>query len=192
MAMDDLLAQNIRDCVKTVQGVAGLSEPLNRAVELVVRCIQGGGKVLICGNGGSAADAGHLATEFIARFEMDRRPFAAIALTESGSAMTAICNDYGFEQVFARQIRGLAKTGDVVIAITTSGKSKNVLAALETAREMGIGSIAFLGKGGGFTRGVATVDLLVSSDVTARVQEAHLVLYHTLCQLVERELAGGA
>ena len=137
---------------------------------------------------GQRSDASHLATEFVARFHTDRRPYPALCLTDSGSTLTAIGNDYTFDQVFARQVRAFARPGDVLVAITTSGKSRNVLLALEAARDAGVASVAFLGKGGGPTRGVAAVELLVDSDVTARVQEAHLLLYHCLCELVDAAL----
>jgi len=182
------LPDTIDASIKTLQSLTALADPLARAAALVTQCLLAGNKLLICGNGGSASDASHLATEFVVRFQDDRPSYPAISLTDSGSTLTAASNDYGFEQVFARQVRGFARPGDILIAITTSGKSRNVLLALETARQIGISSIAFLGKGGGFTRGVATIDLLVPSDVTARVQEAHLLLYHALCQMVDADL----
>jgi phosphoheptose isomerase len=183
-----LLTANIKAAVATFQALESLAEPLDKAARMLTDCLLGGSKLITCGNGGSAADASHIATEFVVRFVNDRRPYPAISLTDSGSTMTAICNDYAFEQVFARQVRAFGRKGDVLLAITTSGKSKNVLAALQAAREIGISSIALLGKGGGFTKGIATVDLLVPCDVTARVQESHLLLYHCLCELVDAEL----
>jgi len=185
---DALLRANIQASAATLHALTALAEPLGRAAQLVEQCLLGGHKLITCGNGGSASDASHIATEFVARFHTDRRPFPALSLTDSGSTMTAISNDYSFEQVFARQVRAFARHGDVLLAITTSGKSKNILLALQAAKEIGVSSIAFLGKGGGFTGGVATVDLLVPSDVTARVQESHLLLYHCLCELVDAEL----
>jgi D-sedoheptulose 7-phosphate isomerase len=183
-----LLTANIQASVANLQSLPALADALSAACKLATDCLLAGHKLLTCGNGGSASDAAHLATEFVCRFHTDRRPYPALCLTDSGSNLTAISNDSAFEQIFARQVRAFAKPGDVLIAITTSGKSRNILLALEAAREMGVASIAFLGKGGGFTRGVATVDLLVPSDVTARVQEAHLLLYHCLCEMVDATL----
>ena len=135
------------------------------------RCLTSGHKLLVCGNGGSASDATHLATEFLCRFADDRRPYPAISLTANGEFMTAVCNDYHADEIFARQIWGLAEKGDVLIALTTSGKSKNILRALEEAKRKGVESIAFLGRDGGFTKGVATIDLIVPGNNTARIQE---------------------
>jgi phosphoheptose isomerase len=147
-----------------------------------------GHKLLVCGNGGSASDATHLATEFLCRYRQDRRPYPAISLTANGEFMTAVCNDYHADEVFARQVWGLGQTGDIVIAFTTSGKSRNVLRALEEARCRNLHSVCFLGRDGGFTRGVATLDLLVPGNDTARIQEAHKLLFHVLCELVEQGL----
>jgi D-sedoheptulose 7-phosphate isomerase len=155
---------------------------------MVLACLTSGHKLLICGNGGSASDATHLATEFLCRFVADRRPYPAISLTANGELMTAVCNDYGADEIFARQIWGLGQPGDLVIAFTTSGKSKNVRRALEEARRCGIESICFLGRDGGFTKGMATLDLLVAGDNTARIQEGHKLLFHVLCEMVEEKL----
>ena len=171
-----------------VRSLADLEAPLDRAAQMVLRCLTTGHKLLICGNGGSASDATHLATEFLCRYVEDRRPYPAISLTANGEYMTAVCNDYGADEIFARQVWGLAEKGDVLIALTTSGKSKNVLRALEEARRKGIESICFLGRDGGFTKGVATLDLLVPGKVTASIQEAHKLLFHVLCDLVEKKL----
>jgi len=165
-----------------------LEEPLNRAVKMVLHCLTSGHKLLVCGNGGSASDATHLATEFLCRFVEDRRPYPAISLTANGEYMTTVCNDYGADEIFARQVWGLGEKGDVLIAFTTSGKSKNILRALEEAKSRGIDSICFLGRNGGFTKGVATLDLLVPGDNTARIQEAHKLLFHVLCEMAEEKL----
>ena len=182
------LQQTIADSVATLRALAELEEPLNRAAQMVRRCLTAGHKLLLCGNGGSASDATHLATEFLCRFVDDRRPYPAISLTANGELMTAICNDYTFDEVFARQVWGLGEKGDVLIAFTTSGKSKNVLRALEEAKRRGLESICFLGRDGGFTKGVATLDLLVPGTVTARIQEGQKLLFHVLCELVEEKL----
>lgn len=183
-----LLQRAIEDSMTTLRALAAFEEPLNRAAPMVLRCLTSGHKLLVCGNGGSASDATHLATEFLCRFVADRRPYPAISLTANGELMTAICNDYGADEIFARQVRGLGEKGDVLIAFTTSGKSKNVLCALEEAGRKGIESICFLGRDGGFTKGVATLDLLVPGNVTARIQEGQKLLFHVLCEMVEEKL----
>src|ERR1017187_6187305 len=182
------LLRAIEDSVATLRGLTGLEEPLNRAAKMVLACLTTGHKLLVCGNGGSASDATHLATEFLCRYVADRRPYPAISLTANGEFMTAVCNDYGADEIFARQVWGLAEKGDVLIAFTTSGKSKNILRALEEAKRKGIRSICFLGRDGGFTRGVATIDLLVTGNNTARIQEAQKLLYHVLCETVDEKL----
>jgi len=182
------LQRAIEESIATLRNLATLEEPLNRAAQLLGRCLTSGKKLLVCGNGGSASDATHLATEFLCRFKDDRRPYPAISLTANGEFMTAVCNDYQAEEIFARQVWGLAEKGDVLIVITTSGKSKNVVRALEEAKRKGADSIAILGRDGGFTRGLATVDLIVPGTVTARIQEGQKVLYHALCEMVEEQL----
>ena len=184
------LQQAIEDSITTLRALAALEEPLNRAAQMVLRCLTSGHKLLICGNGGSASDATHLATEFLCRFVEDRRPYPAISLTANGEFMTAVCNDYRADEIFARQVWGLGEKGDVLIAFTTSGKSKNVLRALEEAKRKGMESICFLGRDGGFTKGVATLDLLVPGTVTTRIQEGQKLLFHTLCEMVEEKLPG--
>src|SRR5271166_3902868 len=160
------LQKAIDDSVETLRGLTALEEPLNRAAKMVLACLTSGHKLLVCGNGGSASDATHLATEFLCRFAEDRRPYPAISLTANGEFMTAVCNDYSADEIFARQVWGLGAKGDVLIAFTTSGKSRNVLRALEEAKRKGVDSIAILGRDGGFTKGVATVDLLVTGKNT--------------------------
>ena len=182
------LQQAIEGSIATLRGLTGLDEPLNRAAKMVLACLTSGHKLLVCGNGGSASDATHLATEFLCRFREDRRPYPAISLTANGEFMTAVCNDYHADEIFARQVWGLAEKGDVLIVITTSGKSKNVVRALEEAKRKGVESIAILGRDGGFTKGLATVDLIVPGTVTARIQEGQKVLYHALCDMVEEKL----
>jgi D-sedoheptulose 7-phosphate isomerase len=182
------LQKAIEDAVATLRGLTGLEEPLNHAAKMVLACLTSGHKLLVCGNGGSASDATHLATEFLCRYREDRRPYPAISLTANGEFLTAVCNDYGADEIFARQVWGLAEKGDLLIAFTTSGKSKNVLRALEEAKRKGIKSICFLGRDGGFTKGVATIDLIVSGNNTARIQEGHKILFHALCEMVEKKL----
>jgi len=182
------LQKAIDEAVATFRGLTALEKPLNRAAKMVLACLTSGHKLLVCGNGGSASDATHFATEFLCRFCNDRRPYPAISLTANGEFMTAVCNDYHADEIFARQIWGLGGKGDVLIAFTTSGKSKNVLRALEEAKRKGIKSICFLGRDGGFTKGAATIDLPVTGDNTARIQEAQKLLYHVLCEMVDEKL----
>ena len=182
------LERAIEESVASLHRLSALEAPLGRAAALVVRSLTAGHKLLVCGNGGSASDATHLATEFLCRFREDRRPYPAVSLTANGEFITAVCNDYSADEIFARQVWGLGEKGDVLIAITTSGKSKNVLRALEEARRKGVESIALLGRDGGFTKDIATVDLIVPGTATARIQEAQKVLFHALCEMVEEKL----
>jgi phosphoheptose isomerase len=183
-----LLQMTIEDSVAATRALSAFEKPLNRAVDLVVRCLTTGHKLLVCGNGGSASDATHVATEFLCRYCEDRRPYPAISLTANGEFMTAVCNDYSSDEIFARQVWGLGQPGDVLIAFTTSGKSRNVLRALEEANRKKMKSICFLGRDGGFTKGVATVDLLVQGANTARIQEGHTLLFHVLCETADQKL----
>jgi D-sedoheptulose 7-phosphate isomerase len=159
---------------------------LVKIADTMTRALQGGGKILLCGNGGSAADAQHVAAELLGRYEAEREPLAAVALTTDTSALTAIANDYGFEHVFARQVRGLGNKGDVLIGLSTSGKSANVLAALDAAREMGIVTIGFTGKKGGDMSSCCDIVLHAPSDRTPVIQQIHMVAAHIVCGLVER------
>ncbi len=182
------LQRAIQDSIVVLRGLTGLEEPLARASQMILACLTSGHKLLICGNGGSASDATHLATEFLCRYREDRRPYPAISLTANGEFLTAMCNDYHADEIFARQVWGLGQPGDLLIAFTTSGKSKNIKRALEEARRLHIESICFLGRDGGFTKGLATLDLLVAGDNTARIQEGHKLLFHALCETVEEKL----
>lgn len=167
---------------------AALKEPFGRLVEAAVGSIQSGGKILLFGNGGSAADCQHIATELTIRFITDRPSIAAIALTTDTSALTAAGNDIGFENIFARQVEALAKPGDLALGISTSGNSENVIRALKQAQAMDVTPAGFGGKGGGAMVGVAEPYLVVPSDVTARIQEMHITLGHLLCGALENEL----
>jgi D-sedoheptulose 7-phosphate isomerase len=186
-----LLQQAIEDAISSTRALAGLEEPLAQASKMVLRCLAGGHKLLVCGNGGSASDATHLATEFLCRFKEDRRPFPAISLTANGEFMTAVCNDYHADEIFARQVWGYGKNGDLVVAFSTSGKSRNILRALEEAKRRGLESICFLGRDGGFTKGAATLDIMAPGTNTARIQEAQKLLFHVLCETVDGQLPKG-
>ena len=183
-----LLQREVDEAVANIRGLVRFEAQLDQAAAMVSRCLLGGHKLLLCGNGGSASDATHLATEFLCRYQEDRRPYPAISLTANGEFMTAVCNDYSSDEIFARQVRGLGQKGDVLIAFTTSGRSKNVLRAIEEASSVGMESICFSGRDGGFTKGLATLELLVPGNSTARIQEAHKLLFHVLCEMVEKEL----
>lgn len=168
--------------------IRSLEPELLRAAEIVRGCLLSGHKLLVCGNGGSAADGADFATEYTCRFIRDRRAYPAINLAACGSLLTAVGNDYGFEQSFARQVEAFGKQGDVLVAISTSGNSQNILLALGRAREAGLRTIALLGKTGGKAKGLAEVELIVTSQVTARIQEGHKFLLHSLCEQVEAAL----
>lgn len=160
-----------------------------QAAELIGDSLTRGNKMLACGNGGSAADAADFCTEFACRFVEHRRPYPALNLSQGGSLVTATANDYGFDEVFARQLHAFARQGDVVVVISTSGKSPNVRRALEECRSMQLKSIALLGRDGGESRGLADVEIIVPNGATARIQEAHKFLLHVLCEICEQRLA---
>lgn len=161
-----------------------------RIVDRLVACLEGGGKVLLAGNGGSAGDAQHIAGEFLCRLNYDRAPIAAVALTTDSSTLTAIGNDYGYEQTFSRQVAAWIRPGDVAVGISTSGNSANVVAAMQKAREGGATTIGLTGAGGGKMRAVADVLLEVPSRDTPRIQECHILIGHALCQAIEEALFG--
>ncbi|MCB8745986.1 phosphoheptose isomerase [Rhodoferax sp. U2-2l] len=170
-----------------------LSGPIANAVQALLACVTSGGKVLACGNGGSAADAQHFAAEFVGRFERERPELAAIALTTDSSILTAVGNDYGFDLIYSRQVRALGQAGDVLLAISTSGNSANVLKAIEAAHEREMVVIGLSGRGGGkMTRALRDTDvhICVPHDRTARVQEVHLLTLHCLCDAVDDLLLG--
>lgn len=158
---------------------------IERAADAIVRSLQDGGKILFAGNGGSAADAQHLAGELVSRFYYDRPALAGLALTTDTSVLTAIGNDYGYEHTFARQVRGLGRRGDVLVGLTTSGNSKNILAAMTEARAMGMTTIGLTGQGGGRLVDCVDVCIRVPSDSTPRIQESHIVIGHVLCAIAE-------
>ena len=174
---------------QTLQSLFDLDAQVAKAADLMEESLRSRNKLLVCGNGGSAADASHFATEFVVRFTKDRPAYPAICLSSDGGLLTAAGNDYGFDEVFARQVAAFGRQGDVLICLTTSGKSRNVERALEEAKAHKLKTIAFLGRDGGSTIGMADVDLLVHSDSTARIQEAHQFLLHVLCETIESRLA---
>ena len=185
----DILKNAVAAATKTLQSLVDLDAHLAKAADLIEQCLRAGNKLLVCGNGGSASDAAHFATEFVVRFMKDRPAYPAICLTGDGGLLTAAGNDYGFDEIFARQVAAFGLPGDVLICLTTSGNSRNVKRALEEAKARKLKTIAFLGRDGGSTVGMADVDLLVASDSTARIQEAHKLLLHVLCETIESRLA---
>jgi D-sedoheptulose 7-phosphate isomerase len=182
------LHEAINSASKTLQSLGDLDAQVKKAADLIEESLRRGNKLLVCGNGGSAADAAHFATELVVRFTKDRPAQPAICLASDAGLLTAAANDYGFNEIFARQVAALGMSGDVLICLTTSGKSKNVARALEEARVRKLKTIALLGRDGGSTIGIADIDLLVKSDSTARIQEAHQVLLHVLCEIIESGL----
>ena len=185
----DILKNAVAAATKTLKSLSGLDAQVAKAADLIEQCLRAGNKLLVCGNGGSASDAAHFATEFVVRFMKDRPAYPAICLTGDGGLLTAAGNDYGFDEIFARQVAAFGLPGDVLICLTTSGNSRNVKRALEEAKARKLKTIAFLGRDGGSTIGLADVDLLVASDSTARIQEAHKLLLHVLCETIESRLA---
>ncbi len=181
MTFDASLAETLR----TFQALATIRPAIDRAGQMIVSTLQRGGKLLICGNGGSAAEAAHFATELVGRYAKTRRALPAIALSSDGSLLTCIGNDFGYEQVFARQVGGLARPGDLLVVLTSSGNSANILAALHGGKKLGLESIAFLGRGGGQAKGLATCDLIMPGQSGAAAQEAHLFLIHHFCELID-------
>ena len=175
------------------QAAQSLSKPIAAAVQAVLACVTSGGKVLACGNGGSAADAQHFSAEFIGRFERERPELGAIALTTDSSILTAIANDYDFSRIFSKQVRGLGQAGDVLQALSTSGNSANILAAIEAAHEREMTVVALTGRGGGKISNAlreTDVHVCVPHDRTARIQEVHLLVLHCICDGVDTQLLG--
>jgi D-sedoheptulose 7-phosphate isomerase len=184
----EVLKTAIEAAKETLQSLLDLDSQVAEAAELIEQCLRAGNKLLVCGNGGSAADASHFATEFVVRFMKDRPAYPAICLAGDGGLLTAAGNDYGFDEIFARQVAAFGLPRDVMICLTTSGKSRNIERALQEAKARELKTIAFLGRDGGSTIGMADVDFLVRGNSTARIQEAHQLLLHVLCEVVEARL----
>jgi len=194
MSMQDDIGQLFDASIQTKQAARdALLEPLARAVGVMTTALQGGHKILSCGNGGSAADAQHFAAELVCRFERERPGLAAMALTTDSSALTAISNDYHYDEIFAKQIAALGQAGDVLLAISTSGNSGNVTRAIETAHDKGMAVVALTGRDGGKMAGLLhddDVEIRVPADSTARIQEVHLLGIHCLCHQIDAVLFG--
>ena len=185
------VAQRLLEGAALQQRVAReLSGEIQRAGNALVDALRSGGKLVFFGNGGSAADAQHLAAEFVGRYVNERAPLAALALTTDTSVLTAIGNDYGFDQVFARQVRALGRPGDAAVAISTTGRSLNVIRAVEAARQGGLTTIALTGADGGELATLVDIAIIIPSPTTARIQECHIAIGHVLCEYVDRHLPG--
>ena len=188
------ISQHFTDSAQTkLDAVELLAAPIAEGAELMINCLLGNGKILACGNGGSAADAQHFAAELVGRFEMERQGLAAIALSTDSSIMTAIANDYGYKLIFDKQVRALGQPGDVLLAISTSGNSANVIEAIHAAHDNDLHVVALTGKGGGEIAGVlrdTDVHICVPSERTARIQEVHLLTIHCLCDGIDCLLLG--
>ncbi|MFT3801215.1 MAG: phosphoheptose isomerase [Burkholderiaceae bacterium] len=194
MSLNRRIRQHFEDSLRAKQSAVDvMAGPIERAIHLLVETLSNDGKILLCGNGGSAADCQHFAAELIGRFERERMELGAIALTTDTSILTAVANDYAYDEVFARQVRGLGRDGDVLVAISTSGNSPSVLAAAQAAVERGMRIIALTGRGGGRLGQLLAdgdVHLCVPHDRTARIQEVHLLTIHCLCDGIDAELLG--
>lgn len=195
MELTDRIRKHFEESIQTkMQAVDSLAQPIADAAQALVECLVNDGKILICGNGGSAADSQHFAAELINRFEIERPGLAAIALTTDSSILTSIANDYNFNQVFSRQVRALGMSGDMLIAISTSGNSINVVEAIYAARERDMRTIALTGREGGTIGEIleeGDYHLCVHSDSTARTQEVHLLILHCLCDAIDHLVLGG-
>ena len=190
MSQKELLYSFLRDSLDTFERTVSVnSDRILQAAETILNCLLNGNKILLCGNGGSASDSQHLAAEFVNRFRMERRPLPAIALTTDTSILTSIANDYSFDEVFKRQVEALGSDGDVLIGISTSGNSKNVISALKKAREKGLITIGFTSKEKCKMDEFCDINLKVESGDTPRIQEVHIFLGHVICDLVERGIS---
>jgi D-sedoheptulose 7-phosphate isomerase len=193
-ASNDPIAAHLalsREALERTTQDAAIIDAARKIADVITIALRAGNKLLISGNGGSAADAQHIAAEIVGRYKQERAAYAAIALTTDTSALTAIGNDYGFEQVFARQIEGLGRPGDVLLVLSTSGRSPNILAALNAARQRGLIAIGFTGAKGTALGALCDHLVVAPSDDTAVIQQIHLTLAHGICGVIEQELAGG-
>ena len=186
--IDSLIRNIFEESSELIKNSYDLNKEILESIKIITKCLKQGNKVVLFGNGGSAADAQHVAAEFVGRYKLERKSFPAIALTTDTSILTAIGNDYSYDLVFSRQCEGLVSKGDVVIGISTSGNSKNVKNALITSRKKGATTIGFLGNSGGEIKKLVDVSITVKSKSTPRIQEVHRVVFHIICELVEKEL----
>ena len=185
--MNERIKQTFLDSAKIIEATTELSEKIENAIEIILESIKQGHKIVIFGNGGSAADAQHIAAEFIGRYKLERKSIPAISLTTDTSILTAISNDYSFDDCFSRQCESLINEGDVIIAISTSGNSKNVKNGVNIAKKNGAKVIGLLGNNGGKISNLVDISLIVNSSSTPRIQEAHRIIYHIICEMVEEK-----
>ena len=184
--MEKIIAQALKDGLTVKEDfIKKNTSKLIHLAECISEAFKNGRKLMICGNGGSAADAQHLAAEFVNRFQLERPPLPALALTTDTSIITSVANDYGYEEVFSKQIRALGVKGDILLGLSTSGKSENILSAIRTAREKGLYSVGFMGRDGGGMLKLVDLALVVENNQTPRIQEAHIMAGHIVCELVE-------
>jgi D-sedoheptulose 7-phosphate isomerase len=186
--MEPVLSKITEDACRTLQALVAEETTFQKIAAAAVASLRSGGKILACGNGGSAADAMHLTQELVGRFRGNRRSLPAVSLAADPTALTCIGNDFGFDSVFSRQIEGLANKNDLLVCMSTSGNSPNVLRALDAARAKGVKTVALLGKGGGKAKGKADFEIVVANSDSGRVQEAHTLILHALLEVIEREL----
>jgi len=185
--MKDTIQNEFNEHIKTATSLHKITDKVAHSAKLCIDCLKGGGKILLFGNGGSAADAQHIAAELVGRYKVDRKGLAALALTTDSSILTSIGNDFGYEHIFSRQVEALANKGDIVIGISTSGKSSNVNDALKLASKLECKTIGFSGKNGGEMNKICDINLVVPAEDTPRIQEMHIVIGHTICHLIELE-----
>jgi phosphoheptose isomerase len=185
----EVVTANVADARAVLQQLLELEGQIEAASAMIAEALLSGHKLLACGNGGSAADASHLTTEFVVRYDRERRAYPAISLASHGGDLTAIGNDYSFADLFARQVQAYGQPGDTLVVFSTSGNSENIFRALVAAKNLKLKTIAFLGRDGGDCAGMADVELLIASKTTARIQEGHKFLLHTICELVDEQLA---
>ena len=186
--MNELIKKHILEHSDVLDSIKHLDKSIIKVANLLIHCLENNGTIFWCGNGGSASDSQHLAGELVGRFVDERKPLKSISLTADSAVMTCIVNDYGYEHIFSRQIEALGSKGDVLVGITTSGNSKNVLNAFEVAKNKGVRTIGLLGKGGGMAKAFVDQSIIISSNSTARVQEMHILVGHILCDLIEEGL----
>jgi len=186
--MKELINKHIQEHNDVLDSISQFGESIEKVANIFLSCLEGGGTIFWCGNGGSASDSQHLAGELVGRFVDERKPLKSIALTADSAVMTCIVNDYGYEHIFSRQIEALGVKGDVLVGISTSGNSENVIHAFEIAKQHGITTIGLLGKGGGKCASVSNQSIIVPSQSTARIQEMHILIGHILCDLIEEGL----
>jgi D-sedoheptulose 7-phosphate isomerase len=187
--MQSIIKHEFSEHIKaSIETIKSIGKPIEIASNLCIDCLNQGNKILIFGNGGSAADAQHIAAEIVGRYKTERKGLAAIALTTDTSAITAIANDYGYLHIFDRQVEALANAGDVAIGISTGGSSNNVISALKLAKEIGCRTIGFSGRDGGEFNELCDVNIIVSSEDTPRIQEMHILIGHTICHLIEQSI----